>query len=598
MGRGPKRGTKGEWSSNPLRMADMRRKKRIDFLKLRRELKPDNYDEKTIKKVMDKVGAEGIKKILQNKDRSGESIAARLHQKINKQQANQIKSMLNMKTMSSFNPESVSYKFCFPFRGAWFFDIIVNHKWMKNLDTNLHKYFATFINGNTSFARVYVVNKKDKTTIKGVYNQFINDCKNLQTTPGGNRIRYPVKRIISDNDSAIPDSNEIPGVEIIKITQSGTAHGALSKMNAFASALRKENKEIQYISQADLNDFLDGWNYKKVPFVNCTRIEAMEDPELEEAYIAACSSENAEVKAVVDESFKQDNLVRVKETDDAFRTDPQKWMKEKEGTYKIVSNNNGELSLVNIHDPNDVITRRARHITRIGVSGEANLNRFIQEHGELPEKVPEVQPQVIMPKMTERERKENEREAEVRRKSTTFRRAQENLELQEGEDNLNRPKQLLPSSWSQLTQAERTELVKRIVDEDIEDNFDLGFITGYTEEERYKMMEEFANKIDPKFHAQLFGDVEFFSKKQKKLGPKHLKKLGNNIHRLAKSSGEFRNFITSAGDIDDKLIWRALGGWINKNITIPRQQRARRNMARILRRRRQQMSSSSSDDSD
>ena len=531
--------------------AALRRKlKRIDFTKLR-DIKRPTLNESIIKKVNDKIGKEGIAKILNSKQGIG-TIVKQLKNKISNKEVSDIRSMLGEHSINA-NSNAVKYKFFFPYRGAWFFDLIVNHKLRENPKNELVKYFGVFLNGNTGWVKAYEINSRQASEIKSIFDDFISSCNSLEVEPGSKRVRYPVKKIISDNEGGVP--NVLPGVEIIKKTQSGTSHGTLSRINSFASALRKYYRDKQYLTLEDLDEFIEVWNNGTVPMVRCSRNEMMEDVELEEAYIAACMSENADVKQAVEEGFKADDLVKVKETNDTFRNNPQQFNKEKTGTYKVVSNENGNIVLENIHDPNDRMTTRPMNITKRVISGKENLDNYLKSNNEtLPTINNIMAPQVVVRQnKTPKQMEANKNEAEVHKNSKTVRGAREVLDLQKGENSMN---------YNNLTQKERTDIARVAVEEEIDRDFDLGFLSNLTPEEKYKRMADFVHKLPSKYYSDLFGDVEFFSSKKKELGPRKLIKLSNNLRELLEKP-EFRDIWNNeTSNADTNEIVKALGRFV------------------------------------
>ena len=530
-----------------MKAAKKRRIKRIDFAKLR-DIKAPTLNEDIINKVNKKVGKEGIAKIINSKQGIG-TIVKQLHNKLSNKEVSDIRSMLGEHAVNT-NTKIVQSKFFFPYRGAWFFDLIVNHKLRENPKDELVKYFGVFLNGNTGWVKAYEINSKSSTEITKIFNDFVSSCNSLQIEPGTKPIKYPVKKIISDNEGGVP--NSLPGIDIVKKTQSGTSHGLLSRINSFASALRKYHRDKQYLTLEDLDEFIEVWNMGTVPMVRCSRNEMMGDIDLEEAYIAACMSENADVKQAVEEGFKADDLVKVKETNDKFKYNPQQFNKEKTGTYKVIANENGNIVLENIHDPNDRMTTRAMNITKRVVSGKQNLENYLGANNEvLPDVSKEVAPQVVVRQQRTREQNiENKKEADVYKKATTAARAREVNVLNQGEVNFN-----------QMTQKEKTDIVRLCVEREMENDFNLGFLSNLTDSEKYARMEEFARKLPPDYIPSFFGDVMFYSPKST-LGKNKLIKLERNLKGLLEKP-EFRDIWNDAKyEADENDIARALGMFV------------------------------------
>ena len=121
-----------------------------------------------------------------------------------------------------------------------------------------------------------------------------------------------------------------------------------------------------------------------------------------------------------------------------------------------------------------------------------------------------------------------------------------------------------------LSQKERTELIKKYVDEELKNDFDLGFLSYYTDEEKYARMEEFVKKLPQEFHAQLFDDMRFFGVSKKELGPRKLSALSDNLAQLAEHP-EFRAIWNNAtATADENVIINALG-YFAKNKSGPKQ---------------------------
>ena len=113
-----------------------------------------------------------------------------------------------------------------------------------------------------------------------------------------------------------------------------------------------------------------------------------------------------------------------------------------------------------------------------------------------------------------------------------------------------------------LTQKERTDIARVAVEEEIDRDFDLGFLSNLTPEEKYKRMADFVHKLPSKYYSDLFGDVEFFSSKKKELGPRKLIKLSNNLRELLEKP-EFRDIWNNeTSNADTNEIVKALGRFV------------------------------------
>ena len=540
-----------------------RSKKRIDFAKLR-EISPAQLDKSLIDKVKRKVGLEGITKIL-NSNQGAKNTSQKLHNKVSVQDVANIKKMLDedvFDVKSKFN----RFKFFFPYRGVWFFDIIVNRKLKENEEDNLVKYYGVFLHGNSGYVRAYEVDNRTQSHLTDIFNQFLQDNREDD---------YPVKKIISDNEGGVP--NSLDGVEIVKKTQSNTSHGTLSRINSFASALRNYNHNEypnkQYITLDVLDEYIEIWNQHQIPFVNCTREDMMDDVDLEEAYIAACMTENADVKKAVEEGFKADDLVKIKETNDKYKGDKRTMNKELGGTYKIVENKDGNIVLQNINDPKDIRTTRAMNITKRVRSNKAQLDEYLAETNQTLPVVNDKAPQVVVRlNRTPAQQEENKEVARIHKEAKTVNGARENISLRRGQKSMDYEEQAKKKNIDlrKLSQKERTELIKKYVDEELKNDFDLGFLSYYTDEEKYARMEEFVKKLPQEYHDQLFGNIRFFDVPKKALGYNKYVALSNNLAQLAEHP-EFRAIWNNAtATADDNEIINALG-YFAKNKSGPKQ---------------------------
>ena len=555
-----------------------RRKAFVEKAKQNKDLLKVDLNEDLVKKTVDKVGMNGLSNIVNGND--GVDITARqLNNKISRADVSNVRNMLTEKSnvFDADNP-LLKKKFFYPFRGVWFFDIVFNRKLKQNPDNQqVLLQVGVFINGNTGFARTYEIADKTAGTIRGIYEQFIDDCRKLNVN--GTIIKYPCKKIISDNEPGVPAS--LPGIEIVKITQTGTNHRLLSRINSFASALRKYNNNHypnrQYITDETLTAFTDLWNKKTMPFVACTRNEMMCDVGLEEAYISACMMENLDIKKTVDEVFNVDDLVRIRETNEEHRDNPQVYGKEKRETYKVISTADGKLQLQNTTDPNDIRTVGTDLVTRQVVSNRENLDTYLARNNlVLPPHIPDepdIQaPQHVPLNRTPQQQETNRSIAEAHRNTTTKRRARELLALQEGERNMNyKPSKVDLGNIHNLSQAELTDIARKYVEQEMQDNFNLGFITNWKPEEQYARMEEFIRTIPPQFHEQFFGDTVFYqNKKNKDVSLKTRVKLGYNLRKLLEDP-EFLKVYDTPHSADHKNIIANILGQFIKNKRGPKQ---------------------------
>ena len=531
-------------------------------------------NEDLINNTIKKVGLKGLSNIV-NAKVGVDMISRQLDNKVSKKDISDLRQMLVEKSsvFDSSNP-LLKKKFFYPFRGVWFFDILFNRKLRQNEDDNVLLQVGVFINGNSGFARTYEIDDKQKETITTIYQKFISDCRSLNVN--GTTINYPCKKIISDDEPGVPQ--HLDGVEIVKIKQSGTDHRLLSKINSFASNLRKfnelNNPGEEYITEEILDEYVDLWNKKKLPFVGATRNEMMCDVSIEEAYISACMNENLDVKNAIDDAFKADDLVKIKETDEAFRHNPQVYGKEKRTTYRVISNKDGKLQLQNTNDPNDVRMAGMDMITRQVVSNRDNLNTYLAKNNlELPasstsERSKTTTSQHVPLNRTVNQEEVNKSKAKAYSNTTTTRRARELLELEAGEKSMNyTPKQKI--NVNNLSQADISKLAKEYVEQKIKDDFNLGFLTDWTDESKYQRMEEFVKTMPDKFMEQFFGDVVFYQKR-KTISKENIAKLSANLRKLLEDP-EFRKVYDTPHSEDHKnIIANVLGRFI-KNKTGPKQ---------------------------
>ena len=561
-----------------------RRKAMAQKIRQSKDLLKTKLNEDLVKKTIDKVGLKGLSNIVNSKN-GVEMISRELGHKVSKKDVADIRTMLNEKTSPlDTNSNLLKKKFFYPFRGVWFFDIFVNRKLKENTNNEyVLVEMGVFTNGNSGFVRIYEMADKTKQSIKAIYEQFINDCHNLKLN--GMNINYPVKKIISDDEPGVPES--LPGVEIVKVKQTGTNHVLLSKINAFASGLRKFNASNhngeQYISDETAEYYTKLWNMKKLPFVLATRKDMMCDVKIEEAYISACMVENISVKEAIDETFKADDLVKIKETDEAFKGNPQVYGKEKTATYKIIESSDGKLQLQNTANPEDIRRADLNMITRQVVDNRDNLNTYLANNNmELPAHDPRAaidedeESQFIRMVRTPQQKETNKEIATAMGNATTARRGREVLELQAGEKNMNYkpPKdedEIDLVNIHNLSQAELTEIARKFVEQEMKDDFDLGFITNWKPEEQYARMEEFIRTIPPQFVEQFFGDALFYQKKKKKDVSKTTRiKLSANLKQLLEDP-EFRKVYDTPHSTDHKNIIANMLGHFIKNKPGPKQ---------------------------
>ena len=509
-----------------------------------RNLSHKEINENLVEKVRKKVGVEGLQKIVKN-NHGAKVIRAQLKNQLNQKDIGDVKNVFDEEFHEN-DAHLMKNKFCFPYRGAWFFDLIVNHKYKDNPKDNLVKYFGVFLNGNSGWVKAFEINQKSASEIHSKFDEFIDYCRT---------IKYPVKTIISDNEGGVP--NTLPGVNIIKKTQSGTSHITLARINAFASALRryheakyrdlKESNDesrinSKYITTEDLEDFIDVWNNSMIPVINATRQEVMDNVDLEEAYIAAAMSKNQEIQNAVSEAFKPNDIVRVQDKRETNIFDKNNPI----GTYRIISNVNGDLKLENVNNPKDVIMSRAMNIKGRVIRGEDKFNKYLESHNlTLPTEQPKPKQAVVRTQPTE----SNKEEATVYKNTKTVSGAREVLDINKGkkqadampntkplpkyEPRMTRSRARAQAESPNLTQQERTEIAKRIVEEEEKANFNLGFLSNYTPAEKYRRMTELIKNIPAEYEDLIFGETSFYEKK--KNYNEIIEKMKNKIQPLFKN---------------------------------------------------------------
>ena len=496
-------------------------KEKLQQLKKSRDFLPQNVDKALLKKVKEKVGAAGIDNIISS-TRGARTIKNALHHKVNEYDINKLRNIFGSHK-ESIDGSALNKRFSFQYRGGWFFDLIANHKYKENPDSTLSKYFGVFLNGNSGWVKAYEVNKKNNT--KDIYEQFIADCSHLQIGPG-QYVNYPVKKIISDDDAAIP--NQIKGVAIEKITQKGTSHGALSRINAFASHLRNYWRDSEYITIEQMNEFIDNWNNANVKPVNCSRNDMMADKTLEEAYICASLYHNDKMSAESEQAFQKGDEIKVRELRDTFIHNPQVYKKEKTATYRIETNDRGAIAAVNVNDPNDIINIRSREITgRVlhsgrnwrDVSGDQQAVFGDVEDEEVPQQ--DYSYHVVREKRTPAEQRANEKEAKIYKTSRNVAaaRIRKTIEVDGMEDPQMRTRNQkkkevrdLEEVWKNMDKPTQERIAKKAFEIEKNTDFDRGIFTGYSAGELYNAIDNFLNRMEPDERNRFLGSIEFYDK--------------------------------------------------------------------------------------
>lgn len=509
----------------------------------------ENLSEDTFKKTKEKLDRKELKlskkdlaKInkLVNEGAGTKYIRSSIGNRLTQEEINNLKKAMGG-VVEDLNTRILNKKFFFNYRGGWFFDLIINRKLSNNKDDTQVKYYGIFLNGNTGWVKAYEVDNKKKNDLTNIFHRFITGCSHLNVD--GHIINYPVKMIISDNESGVPNK-EFEGVQIQKITQSRTAHTALARINAFASHLRKRYKDNVYISPDDLSDFIESWNNSQIPTIVCSRNEMMIDEDLEEAYIASCLYYNHDVDEDTKEIFKADDKVRIIEKNDIAKSDNQKFGKELTDTYKIISNNNGNIKLENINDSSDVREVRSNAISKrvydVNFDWKDYFGMTDEDFKPKKRTVSLVEPL----KRSKKELEKNKRETEMRKKykspmkyrevkeleegmerqedRTKAQKNREDNELKEGEKQAGIIKKLnsrlqqqqeqkaLEDVFKDLPQSEKIRIAMKINDLERDKNFDLGFITNFTAKEMYENIDNFLNNMSPEKRNAILGELQIF----------------------------------------------------------------------------------------
>ena len=486
-----------------------------------------NLDTKNLDVIKSKLDKEDIKTAYKriNEGLGVRAIRNALDNKLNDKQIETLKEALGGEVIERIKTKALNKKFFFNHRGGWFFDIIINRRLKNNKDENVVYYYGVFLNGNTGWVKVYELASKDSNTLRSTIEDFINDCSKLDIN--GKIIQYPVKVIISDAESGLP--NKIDDVVIHKIVQSHTTHSALSRINAFASLLRKRYRDNTYVSIEQMDEFVKDWNKHKIPVINCSRNQMMIDKELEEAYIASCLYHNQIVDDEGGDIFKVDDEVKIIEKNDDYQHDKQKFGKELSGTYKILSNNKGKIELQNIEDESD-----KRIISSNNISGRVNKNSFNWKQffgindDELNTNPTSIISNVVPAHRTPQQIRENKREAEVYKTARSVRGARESIKINKGiehpEDRTRSQKkkevrELMEGErmmdtnqiWKNLSPEKQKEIAERIIEEDRNKNFDWGFIKNFSRKEHFNSLDKFLNHMSPQDRGNMLGELMIYN---------------------------------------------------------------------------------------
>ena len=503
---------------------DARLKRRLQELSKRESKK---LDAKNLDAIKTKLNKEDIKTAYKriNAGVGIKGIQNALDNKLNAKQIETLKEAIGGEAVERIKSKVMNKKFFFNHRGGWFFDIIINRQLKNNKDDNVVYYYGVFLNGNSGWVKVYELTSRDSNTLTKTIQNFISDCSRLEVN--GEIIHYPVKVIISDAESGLP--NKIGDVTIHKIVQSHTTHSALSRINAFASLLRKRFKEDTYVSIEQMNEFVDDWNKHKIPVINCSRNNMMKDKELEEAYIASCLYHNQIIDDESSDIFKVDDEVKIIEKNDDYQHDKQKFGKELTATYKILSSDKGNIKLQNVENEADTRTVRTNNI-----SGRVNKNYFDWKQffgigdDELNTQPVSVSHNVVPAHRTPQQVRENKREAEVYKTARSVRGARESIKINKGiehpEDRTRAQKKkevrelaegerMMDTNqvWKNLSPEKQKEIAERIIEEDRNKNFDWGFIKNFSRREHFNSLDKFLNHMSPQDRANMLGELMIYN---------------------------------------------------------------------------------------
>ena len=496
--------------------------------------------------------------------------------RLTQNEINRLKEFYGEKTIDLKSTQHLSKHIYYNRRGVWLFDIFMNRDYKNNPEEHLTTEWGIFLHGNSGFVKAYEMNSKKSDAIRGIFHMFLNKGPSYTDYDGSiQHINYPVLKIISDDEKGVPNEN-FRGTQIIKVKQTDTDHRALAKINAFANHLRKWHKreheeEGGYITSNELNEFIDIWNKTTLPNVGCTRIEMLQNEDYETAYIAGCMYHNAEVGRMSEEAFKENDYVKIKQQSKGLYGKPGR-SEELPGSYKIVSNENGKLTLVNVDNPRDTKVVSSTDVT-------ARTYRVVEQE-EIAANTPEyhIENNIHRVKVD----KQNRRKAQLYKISKSNAAARETFRLEEikkEEDKelydgrvkrrvLRELKEGEEQTWRDLPQQQRTEAAKVATDQIRYDDFSNGFLTGWTEEEKYMMMKKFSESgLTNKVLDTLFPDSkEYFTPKKKVLTTTQKNTLMKRLNFLMEDDERFADdFHNFAMNYKNELAEKLRGGYFLPN---------------------------------
>lgn len=456
-------------------------------------------------------------------------------------------------------------------RGVWLFDIFENRDYKNNPEDNLVKHWGIFLHGNSSFVRAYELATKSGSELRRLINKFSSGGEIKYEDYDGSikTIDYPVRKIISDAEKGVPE--EMPGLEIIKVKQTGTDHVTLSKINAFASQVRNahdvlmKNQSVKYLTTDELNDFIYVWNKSNVQNARCTRIEMLENEDYEVAYIAGNMYHNHEVAKMAEEAFQPGDIVKYKaQQKDAQGKIIPGGYKEVPGTYRVVMNERGSTTLVDVENEKNIIEKvPVRHITARVYSVKERqdvVNVPRQHQAMLIDQIPVTKENLEEAQIYKDTRgrraglelvrlRQDQKEEEKDFSKANMKKLKEGTEQAGATEIQNLGGQMLTRSQAkklknsnylgvdekQLTQAQKTKVVEKIAEVHREEEFQKGIVTGWTAEEKYKIMQQYRQYIPKNIHEQLFPSTfeeTWFRTGKKRFSDKQIEHLDRELKRI------------------------------------------------------------------
>ena len=298
---------------------------------------------------------------------------------------------LKKEIQSSYHASNFNYlnkKVVFPYIGGWFFDIVDNRGRVQPNEEKT-KGWAVFCHGNSGYVVAFPISFKNKENLTKVYKEFRDRCKHLPVlvytdskgrhheTPKVVEVEYPVKFIASDQEKGWGKNFDIGTYKV----NAGENHRFLSRINAFASQLRKRyytnsgNKQ-RSITNEEFEDFVNDWNLTYLDFNGTTRGEMLADKNLELAYIARALYYNEDRSKDKAEAIKDEDVVKIREPDKKPFS-PTKQGQVLTGKYQVVQKDGDQLVLQNINDETD---QRTVHYNDVVGKYQGARDYFKQQH--------------------------------------------------------------------------------------------------------------------------------------------------------------------------------------------------------------------------